>query len=301
MKTLLVIFAHPDDESHGPGGTLAKYAAAGVAVHYLCATRGEAGSVDSRFLENGRSVAELRTAELLCAADELNLTGVHFLDYRDSGMEGSPDNQHPESLYAAPLDEVAGRIADYIRRLRPDVIITHDQFGWYGHPDHIKCYQAVLRAYELLYGICCGEAHPVQNAPCLYVSSFSKSLLKLMIRFMPLFGRNPRRHGQNQDVDLVKIASWDVPLTAEVRVGKFLPSKDRAKAAHASQQPLAQSKNRWVSALLRRTETVESFSRLYPPIANDEPVETCLFGHTRKQATYPVPAFAFRMRTTSGL
>jgi LmbE family N-acetylglucosaminyl deacetylase len=300
MKTLLVIFAHPDDESHGPGGTLAKYAAAGVAVHYLCATRGEAGTVDSRFLQNGRSVAELRTAELLRAADELKLAGVHFLGYRDSGMEGASDNQHPKSLYAAPLDDVAQRIADYIRRLRPDAIITHDQYGWYGHPDHIKCYQAVLRAYELLYGIRCGEAPKVYHAPRLYVSSFSKSLLKLLVRLMPLFGRDPRRHGQNQDVDLVQIASWDVPLTTRIRVWNYLPAKDRAKAAHASQQPLAQSRNRWLSALLRRTEAVESFSRLYPPVASDELVETCLFGQARKLKTYPVPAFGFRMRSISG-
>ena len=297
MNTLLVIFAHPDDESHGPGGTLAKYAAEGVAVHYLCATRGEAGSVDSPFLQNGKSVADVRTAELLDAADELKLAGVHFLNYRDSGMEGAPDNQHPESLYAAPLDAVAGRIAEYIRRLRPDAIITHDQYGWYGHPDHIKCYQAVLRAYELR----CGEAHTLHHAPRLYVSSFSKSLLKVIIRLMPLFGRNPHRHGQNQDVDLVQIASWDVRLTAKIKVGNYLSAKDRAKAAHASQQPLAQSRNRWVSALLRRAETVESFSRLYPPVGQDEPVETCLLGQARKLATYPVPSFAFRMRSLSGL
>jgi LmbE family N-acetylglucosaminyl deacetylase len=192
-------------------------------------------------------------------------------------MEGSPDNQHPESLYAAPLNDVAMRIAGYMRRLRPDVVITHDQFGWYGHPDHIKCFQAVVRAYELLYGIRCGDTHPVHHAPRLYVSSFSKSLLKVMIRLMPLFGRNPRRHGQNRDVDLVEIASWNVRLTAKIKVGNYLSSKDRAKAAHASQQPLAQSKNRWVSALLRRTEAVESFSRLYPPVSQDEGVERSLF------------------------
>jgi LmbE family N-acetylglucosaminyl deacetylase len=279
VKTLLVIFAHPDDESHGPGGTLAKYAAEGMKVHYLCATRGEAGTIDSRFLEHG-SIAELRTAELHHAAAELGLASVTFLDYRDSGMEGALDNQHPESLYAAPLDDVAERIADHICRLHPDIIITHDQYGWYGHPDHVKCYQATLRAYELLYGIRCGtlECNYVRNAPRLYVSSFSKLLLKIMVRLMPLFGRNPRRHGQNQDVDLIKIASWDVPVTAKINVSRYLLAKDRAKAAHASQQPLTQSKNRVLKALVRRIETVESFSRLYPPVGKNEAVENSLFG-----------------------
>lgn len=280
MKTILVIFAHPDDESHGPGGTLAKYAAEGIRVHYLCATRGEAGTVDNRFLQNGRSIAELRTAELGQAAAELGLAHVSFLGYRDSGMEGTPHNLHLESLYAAALDEVAERITEYIRLLRPDVIITHDQYGWYGHPDHIKCYHATLRAYEMLYGIRCGTAENryVSNAPRLYVSSFSKSLLKIIVRLMPLFGRDPRRHGQNQDVDLVSIASWDVPTTARIQVKHYLPAKERAKAAHASQQPLTQSKNGLLNIFMRWMEATETFSRLYPAVGQNEAVESSLFG-----------------------
>lgn len=114
MKTLLVIFAHPDDESHGPAGTLAKYAREGVEIHYLCATRGEAGIVDSNLLQDGSSVAALRTTEVQQAAAELRLRSVNFLSYRDSGMEGAADNQHPDSLYRAPLNEVAARIARFI-------------------------------------------------------------------------------------------------------------------------------------------------------------------------------------------
>ena len=126
MKTLLVILAHPDDESFGPGATLAKYAQAGIAVHYLCGTRGESGTVDAEKLKGYKDVAELRTAELACAAKELGLAGVHFLGYRDSGMVGSEDNQRSDSLHAAGLDEVAERIVGYMDQLKPDVILTHD-------------------------------------------------------------------------------------------------------------------------------------------------------------------------------
>src|SRR5437016_668986 len=240
MKTLLVIFAHPDDESHGPAGTLAKYAREGVTIHYLCATRGEVGIVDSKLLKEGSSVADLRTAEVKQAAAELGLASVNFLGYRDSGMEGAADNQHPDSLYRAPLDEVAARIATFIQRLRPDAIITHDQYGWYGHPDHIKVYQATRKAYEVCYGMpieALGNRHSGMKIPRLYVSSFSKRLLKILVRLMPLLGRDPRRHGQNQDVDLVKIAKWHVPTTARIHVGNFLAIKDRAIACHASQRP----------------------------------------------------------------
>ena len=103
-------------------------------------------------------------------------------------MEGSSDNQHPESLYMASTNQVAARIATFIQRLRPDTIITHDQYGWYGHPDHIKCYQATLKAYELLYGIHveASEKQPIGvTVPRLYVSSFSKLALKIVVRLMP--------------------------------------------------------------------------------------------------------------------
>jgi LmbE family N-acetylglucosaminyl deacetylase len=280
MKTLLVIFAHPDDESHGPAGTLAKYAREGVEIHYLCATRGEAGIVDSSLLQDGSSVADLRTAEVQRAGAELRLATVNFLGYRDSGMDGSADNQHPDSLYLAPLNEVAARIASFIQRLRPDAIITHDQYGWYGHPDHIKVYRATLKAYELCYGrsIEASENHiSGTTIPRLYVSSFSKRLLKIVVRLMPLLGRDPRRHGQNQDVDLVKIASWSVPTTARIKVRDYLAIKDRAIACHASQRPLAETKNKLLRSLMRQTEASECFSRVYPPVAPGEAVETGLF------------------------
>ena len=280
MKTLLVIFAHPDDESHGPAGTLAKYAREGVDIHYLCATRGEAGIVDSSLLKHGGSIADVRTAEVKQAAAALRLASVNFLGYRDSGMEGAADNQHPDSLYQAPLDEVASRIAGFMQRLRPDAIITHDQYGWYGHPDHIKVYQATLKAYDLLYGRsieALQNLHPSTNIPRLYVSSFSKRLLKFVVRIMPLLGRDPRRHGQNQDVDLVRIASWDVPTTARIKVGDYLPIKARAVACHASQRPLAETKNKLLRSLMRQLESSECFNRIYPPVPRGEAVETGLF------------------------
>ncbi len=122
-RVLLAVLAHPDDESFGMGGTLALYARRGVNVHLVCATRGEAGEVAPEMLEGFSSVAERRVEELRCAAGILGLAGVHFLDYRDSGMTGSADNQNPHALCNAPLEEVAGKIAHYIRLLKPQVVI----------------------------------------------------------------------------------------------------------------------------------------------------------------------------------
>src|SRR5262245_41936545 len=105
-----MVYAHPDDETFGHGGTIARYASAGVAVHYACATRGEVGGVAPELLEGYTDVAALRTAELECAARTLGMAAVHFLGYRDSGMAGSPDNQHPAALVQAPVERVAGQV-----------------------------------------------------------------------------------------------------------------------------------------------------------------------------------------------
>ena len=136
-RTILSVLAHPDDESFGMGGTLALYAKRGVDVHLVCATRGEVGEVSPEILEGFDSVSALRVNELRCAAGILGLKGVHFLDYRDSGMPGSEDNHHPLAMAAAPLDEVAAKVTHYIRKLRPQVVLTFDPIGGYRHPDHI--------------------------------------------------------------------------------------------------------------------------------------------------------------------
>jgi LmbE family N-acetylglucosaminyl deacetylase len=129
--TLLAVLAHPDDETFGMGGTLALYARRGYAVHLVCATHGEVGEVEAEQMEGYASIADLREHELMCAASQLGLSEVHFLKYRDSGMPGSPDNQHPQALFAAPLEQVVGDVVASIRQIRPQVVITFDPIGGY--------------------------------------------------------------------------------------------------------------------------------------------------------------------------
>src|SRR4030067_3199036 len=105
-KRLLAVLAHPDDQTCGTGGPLARSARWGGEVHLACATAGEVGEAPPD-LKGFASVGEMRKSELRCAAQTLGLTQVHFLGYRDSGMPGSPDNLHPQALAAAPLEQVA--------------------------------------------------------------------------------------------------------------------------------------------------------------------------------------------------
>lgn len=160
MRTILAVFAHPDDEGFGVGGTLAHYANEDDRVVLVCATGGEEGL--NRLDENDTAnLGETRREELRWACAQLGIEPPVFLGYRDSGMEGEPSNEHPESLHRADLDEVADRVAGIIRDEQADAVITFEQYGWYGHPDHVKVHRVVRRAFETL---------DLRETPLLYLA-----------------------------------------------------------------------------------------------------------------------------------
>jgi len=266
IPALLAVLAHPDDESFGMGGTLALYAQRGAAVHLVCATRGEAGEVDADYLQGYSSIAERREDELRCAARNLGLAGVDFLDYRDSGMPGSPDNQHPQALAAQPVDEVAACIASHIRRLRPQVVVTFDPIGGYKHPDHIAIHHATVKAFHLA-----GEANfhdgqtPYQPQK-LYFHLFPKGWLRLAVFVLPLLGKNPQRFGRNQDIDLTALVrEGNFPTHARINYRPVMANKDSAAACHLSQLDgagLRRGVLRWFQDLFGNYDL---FMRDFPP------------------------------------
>ena len=283
-RTLLGVFAHPDDESFGPGGTLARYAAQGVQAHVIIATDGDAGSVtESHRRQGGRTLAQERSEELARAAVELGVTSIWNLPYRDSGMRGSADNEHPRALAQQPVERLAAELVDYIRRLKPQVVITHDPYGGYGHPDHIRCCEAVTVAFYAA-GQTTGTGPegappsgggglPPHTAQKLYYTCFDKRMLRWIVRFMQVTGRNPRQVGRNQDVDLVEIAGWETPIHARIDVAAYLERKERASRAHASQYSGGPSMLRALPKPLRkRLSRYESYTRAYPaPGPHQEP------------------------------
>lgn len=266
QKTLLGVFAHPDDESFGPGGSLARYAAEGKQVHIIIGTDGIAGSVeDPKHLVSHDSLAQVRSTELTNAVLALGVTSIWSLPYRDSGMRNTPENFHPQALLQQPLETLTLELVDYIRRLQPDVILTHDPYGGYGHPDHIRLCETVTAAFHLVRA----SAQPAKNGYAgpqkLYYTAFDKRVLKLVVRLMPLMGQDPTAIGRNKDINLVEISRWDTPVHAKINVERYLPQKTAASQAHASQYSGGPAFVRILPKFLRRRFLItETFTRAYP-------------------------------------
>ncbi|MBN2149493.1 MAG: PIG-L family deacetylase [Anaerolineales bacterium] len=264
--TLLAVLAHPDDETFGTGGTLALYARRGVQVHLVCATRGEAGEIEPEHLQGFTTIAERRESELRCAAGILGLAGVYFLDYRDSGMAGSSDNQHPQALAAQPVARVAEKIVHFIRLLRPQVVITFDPIGGYKHPDHIAIHRATVQAFHLAGDPACPGDLPPYSPQKLYYYTTSKGWLRFYISVLPLIGRDPRRMGRNQDINLAAIVEeGNFPEHARIKVAAVAREKEQAAACHASQLGGAIPRKGFLFLLRGLFAQSEHYMRAYPP------------------------------------
>lgn len=148
---ILVVHAHPDDEGIGTGGLLARYAAEGITTVLVTATLGEEGEIHDPTLveEEARPrLAAIREHELRRAVAILGVDQLELLGYRDSGMVGTPSNDNPISFHLADPEEALGRLVRLIRHHRPQVLVTYNEKGGYGHPDHIKCHQLTVAAYD---------------------------------------------------------------------------------------------------------------------------------------------------------
>jgi LmbE family N-acetylglucosaminyl deacetylase len=148
QQKILLCLAHPDDEILGPGGTMAKYAENGAYIELVCATRGEAGEIADPAFATPETLPQVRENELQCAAQTLGIQKVTFLGYRDSGMAGTPENERPDAFINAAADEVVAQLVAAMRRVQPQVVLTFEPFGGYGHPDHIAIHHHTHAAFE---------------------------------------------------------------------------------------------------------------------------------------------------------
>jgi N-acetyl-1-D-myo-inositol-2-amino-2-deoxy-alpha-D-glucopyranoside deacetylase len=160
-RRLLLVHAHPDDESIGTGATMARYAAEGARVTLVTCTLGELGEIIPAELadlaaDRTDRLGEYRIGELAAACAELGVTDHRFLGgagrWRDSGMMGTPGNDAPGCFWRADLDEAAAELLAVIREVEPQVMVSYDDHGGYGHPDHIQAHRVSRRAFDLAGG-----------------------------------------------------------------------------------------------------------------------------------------------------
>ena len=147
-QRLLACFAHPDDEAFPVGGALAAHAARGVQIRLITATRGEEGEIRQAGSATRETLGAVRRVELARAASILGLKDHIVLQYRDSGMAGTPPNEHPRAFVNAVAERVIERLVEEIRRFRPQVVLTFDPDGLYGHPDHIAIHEYTTEAFK---------------------------------------------------------------------------------------------------------------------------------------------------------
>ncbi|MGI5339847.1 N-acetyl-1-D-myo-inositol-2-amino-2-deoxy-alpha-D-glucopyranoside deacetylase [Streptomyces sp. CA-181903] len=246
-RRLLLVHAHPDDESINNGATMAKYAAEGAHVTLVTCTLGEEGEVIPPGLAHLAADREdvlgaHRVGELAAAMKELGVTDHRFLGgrgrYRDSGMMGAPQNDRPGSFWRADLDEAAAYLVEVVREVRPQVLVTYDPDGGYGHPDHIQAHRVAMRAVELAaepgFRRDLGEPHAVAK---VYWNCVPRSVVEAG------FARLREAAAAGDAMPFPGVAALDdvpgvVPddeVTAAPHTAPHLSAKAAAMRAHATQ------------------------------------------------------------------
>jgi N-acetyl-1-D-myo-inositol-2-amino-2-deoxy-alpha-D-glucopyranoside deacetylase/mycothiol S-conjugate amidase len=260
-RRLLFSLAHPDDESFGSGGTIARYVNEGAEVYYVCATNGDVGTVSPEKLNGYKSVAELRLAELDAASKILGFKEVFKLGYRDSGMMNSDTSKDPASLWQAPREQVARRVVELIREVRPQVVVTFNKYGGYGHPDHIAIQRATTDAFNLAGDATYDTGQPAYQPQKLYYTGVSARMFRLLLPYMRLRGMDPRHLGKNKDIDFLAIMENIEPVHTRVPIAKYFDVWDKASACHASQLGGGAPRIPLVRQLLARSQ---GFTRVHP-------------------------------------
>ncbi len=224
----MAVHAHPDDEATSTGGILARYAAEGITTVLVTCTDGRCGDGPGGVKpgdpgHDPEAVVAMRRAELAASCEALKVTHLETLGYADSGMMGWATNGVPGAFWNTPVAEAADRLTELIRRYRPDVVVTYDENGFYGHPDHIQAHRITMAAVERT------------NIPAkVYWTTVPRSAFQEFGRVMKEIGVEfPEPDGPSEAMPQLGLP--DDEITTWVDTSGYGAQKFESLAVHASQ------------------------------------------------------------------
>lgn len=235
-RRILAIYGHPDDEGQVTGA-LAHFIAAGDQVTLVCATRGEVGEISDPSLGTADTLGYVRELELRAAMAQIGLADVRFLPFRDSGMDGTPENDDPRCLHQQPAEVVVAEIVKIMRDTRPQIVFTWDPTGGYGHPDHIAVHKHTLAAFDAAGD---PKAFPGTGAPFqperLYwgarsMKTFASIWLEMEEKGLLTEALDPER----KERFLKAIAEPEKPASLVHDARPYIEMKRKASSMHRSQ------------------------------------------------------------------
>ncbi|GCF09066.1 PIG-L family deacetylase [Dictyobacter arantiisoli] len=276
-KRLLGIFAHPDDEGL-ISGALLKYQALGVETGLVYATRGEVGETSDpdSVLATPNNLGEIREEEMRAAAEVLHVPHLWFLGYRDSGMSGTPANEHTDAFMNASAAEAIGKLVGIIRAFQPQVIISFDESGGYGHPDHITIYKYTIGAFHAAAD---ADLYPemglAYSAAKLYYASYSRRQVMMMSEWI----QDQAFDNVFKNLDLEHTGFDDNQINVLLDVEHWQDEKKHSWEMHQSKVDAVLPILRLPRELQRKWRSTEYFQLATSRVGNDVVGENDLFAH----------------------
>jgi LmbE family N-acetylglucosaminyl deacetylase len=265
-QTLVALFAHPDDEAFGMAGTLRQAADAGWRTMLVCATRGEVGEISDPALATPETLGAVREGELRCAAAALKFHEVRFRDRGDSGRAGTGDTADPRACDTARADEIVPELVAVLRAERPDIVVTFEPYGGYGHPDHIAIHQHTMSAVEdAADGARWPHAGSAWRTPRVYYMVFPRSRFAEMRDAFLANGGDP---SDVEQFDRDDIGFPDEQIDVWQDVSANVDAKWQALNCHRTQFGADSFVERLPEALRRQLMSLEAFVRVNPPTAH---------------------------------
>ncbi len=227
--TFMAVHAHPDDEATGTGGVLARYASEGIRTVLVTCTDGGCGDGPGGVKpgdpgHDPAAVAAMRSTELRASCAALGVSDLETLDYADSGMMGWAANKAPHAFWNTPVDEAAQRLAELINHYQPDVVVTYDPNGFYGHPDHIQAHRITMAALEI-----------TKSPAKAYWTTVPHSAMEKFGAVMREFGDDFPEPEPGAEDSGPPMGLPDDEISTWVDIRAFSDQKFDALAAHASQ------------------------------------------------------------------